>query len=158
MYGDQKPRRRESMGPACQCGCGIEQHDCLSEDGECLSTRCPQQCTRYRAQAPASATTSAGEGMFTSEPIAGRQSAFYAGERYIADAELARREQRDLDELHELEAQLTAAGERAERLYRHRFALTPAGRAFVAAMREQFEITLRGRAALTAEERQEVAR
>ena len=30
--------------------------------------------------------------MYRSEPISGRQSPFYAGERYIADAELARRE------------------------------------------------------------------
>ena len=29
---------------------------------------------------------------FTSEPIPGIQSPFYAGDRYIADAELARRE------------------------------------------------------------------
>lgn len=36
-------------------------------------------------------------GMYTSEPIPGRPSAFYAGDRYYADEESARRARIDLD-------------------------------------------------------------
>ena len=101
---------------------------------------CPD-CSAHRAPPPASTTIGASAGMYVSEPILGRQSAFYAGDRYIADAELARRERQDQDELAALEVRLTAAGEAAERLYRHRYALTPAGRALVATMREEVGIT-----------------
>lgn len=41
--------RRPASEPLCaDCGCQGEQHDCLSEAGECLNTRCPTQCQRYR--------------------------------------------------------------------------------------------------------------
>ena len=139
----------------CECGHCVEEHDCLSEEGECLNTRC--DCSRYRARLPRAAAVVAPGDMYTSEPIPGRPSLFYAGDRYYANAEDARRVQQNLDEVAELEAQLSAAGDRAERLYRHRFALTPAGRAFVAEMRERYEATLRGRAALAAERQKEVA-
>jgi hypothetical protein len=56
---------------------------------------------------------SADHTMYTSEPIPDRPSAFYAGDRYYANAEDARRAQLELDELAALDAQLTVAGNAA---------------------------------------------
>ena len=100
--------------PRCECGCIAQHHDCLSEAGECLNTRCPEDCTRYRPVQPVGATKAAEATFYTSEPIPGRQNPFCTSDgRYWADAELARRAQKDLDELAALEVDGTAAGEAA---------------------------------------------
>ena len=52
---------------------------------------CGLPATVRRAGAPFCGRCDPEAPSFTSEPIPGVQSPFYAGERYIADAELARR-------------------------------------------------------------------
>lgn len=103
--------------PMCECGHVGEEHDCIGETSDCLNTRC--LCREYRPQALAGATIATSSGSYTSEPIPGVQSPFYAGDRYYANAEDARRARLELDELAALEAELTAGGDAAaERLGR----------------------------------------
>jgi hypothetical protein len=35
----------------CECGCCLEHHNCLSDEAECLNTRCPSNCTGYKEAA-----------------------------------------------------------------------------------------------------------
>jgi hypothetical protein len=65
------------------------------------------------SQEAAQATIAAIRDMFTSEPLPGVQSPFYAGARYYASEEDARRARALLTELAEIDAQLTAMGEAA---------------------------------------------
>lgn len=78
--------------PRCECGCVVEQHDCISDTSVCLNTRCPEQCGQYRPQAAAA-------DMFTSAPLPGILSPFCTSDgQYFANAEDARRAQIDLEE------------------------------------------------------------
>ena len=106
--------RRPAPMPFCACGCQGEQHDQIGDTSDCLNTRCPENCTEYRPQAPAGVTIAAPGSMYTSEPLQNVQGAFHTTDgRYWGDIETARRAQKHLDELVQLEAHLTVAGDAA---------------------------------------------
>lgn len=81
----------------CECGHVEEEHNPLGPGSECLHGRACE-CRAYRPQSLATVTLGAERGMYTSEPIPGVQSPFYAGDRYYADVEDARRARMDLAE------------------------------------------------------------
>lgn len=60
--------------------------------------------------------TEAGRGMFTSEPLPERPSAFYAGDQYFADAEDARRARRDAADAQGREVERLADDARRRRI------------------------------------------
>jgi hypothetical protein len=89
---------------------GREQQLALEQEAEAIRVR-DEARTAFAQRAAweaRHATIAAGATMYTSEPLPGVQSPFYAGDRYYANPEDARRARIDLAEVAALEARLTA--------------------------------------------------